>query len=154
MNRFSGKRTTQHEGIIKNQLFWPDIDIGKFCEDYRTPNELNQGTIKEHLSHAMAEINIQLMDYRHRKMDEGFDHLKDVPAETIGDESRLLMLYRRAVSCRCKAVICRDYPTIDRREPAENQAKSSQETEYTNLCNSDKAVRAFLELSDISVDVI
>ena len=102
----------------------------------------------------MAEINIQLMDYRHRKMDEGFDHLKDVPAEIIGDESRLLMLYRRAVSCRCKAIICRDYPTIDRREPAENQAKSSQETEDTNLCNSDKAVRAFLELSDISVDVI
>ncbi len=154
MDRFSGKQTEPREGAIENQPFWPDVDIGQFCRDYRVPSELETGTIKAHLGHAMLETNIQLIDYRHRKMDEGYDCLEDVPAETIADESRLLMLYRRAVSCRCKAIICRDYPTIDRREPAENQAKTSYDTEVSNLCNADKAIRAFLELSDITVDLL
>lgn len=154
MNRFSGKQTEPREGNIENQPFWPDVDIAQFCRDYRVPSELETGTIKAHLSHAMMEINISLIDYRQQKIDEGYDRLEDVPAETIADESRLLMLYRRAVSCRCKAIICRDYPTIDRREPAENQAKSSEDTETSNLCNADKAIRAFLELSDITVDLL
>ena len=154
MDSFSGKHPETREGTIENQTFWPDVDISQFCRDYRVPSELNTGTIKAHLSHAMLETNIQLVDYRHQKMDEGYDKLEDVPAETIADESRLLMLYRRAVSCRCKAIICRDYPTIDRREPAENQAKTSYDTEVSNLCNADKAIRAFLELSDITVDLL
>ena len=154
MNSFSGKQPEPREGKIQNQPFWPDVDIGQLCRDYRVPSELDTGIITAHLSHAMAETNIQLVDYRHRKMDEGYETLEDVPAETIADESRLLMLYRRAASCRCKAIICRDYPTIDRREPAENQAKSSYDTEVNNLCNADKAVRAFLELSDITVDLL
>ena len=154
MDRFSGKQSEPREGTIENQPFWPDVDIGQFCLDYRAPSELETGTIKAHLSHAMMETNIQLVDYRHQKMDEGYDTLAEVPAETIADESRLLMLYRRAVSCRCKAIICRDYPTIDRREPAENQAKTSYDTEVSNLCNADKAIRVFLELSDITVDLL
>ena len=154
MDSFSGKHPETREGTIENQTFWPDVDISQFCRDYRVPSELDAGTIKAHLSHAMLETNIQLVDYRHQKMDEGYDKLEDVPAETIADESRLLMLYRRAVSCRCKAIICRDYPTIDRREPAENQAKTSYDTEVSNLCNADKAIRAFLELSDITVDLL
>ncbi len=154
MDRFSGKQPELREGTIENQPFWPDVDIAQFCQDYRVPSELETGTIKAHLSHAMVEINIDLVDYRHQKMDEGYDSLADVPAETMANESRLLMLYRRAVSCRCKAIICRDYPTIDRREPAENQAKSSEDTEVNNLCNADKAIRAFLEFSDITVDLL
>ncbi len=154
MNSFSGKQPAPREGIIQNQPFWPDMDIEMFCTLYRIPGELATGTIGEHLKQAMAEINIQLSDYRLKKIDEGYDQLAEVPAETIAEESRLLILYRRAVSCRCKAIICRDYPTIDRREPAENQAKSSDDTEVSNLCNSDKAVRAFLEMSDITVDLL
>ena len=154
MNSFSGKQPEPREGTIQNQPFWPDVDIGQFCRDYRVPSELDTGTITAHLSHAMVETNIQLVDYRHTKINEGYENLAEVPAEAIADESRLLMLYRRAVSCRCKAIICRDYPTIDRREPAENQAKSSYDTEVNNLCNADKAVRAFLELSDITVDLL
>ena len=154
MDSFSGKHPETREGTIENQTFWPDVDIAMFCRDYRVPSELDTGTIKAHLSHAMMETNIQLEDYHHQKRDEGYDRLADVPAETIADESRLLMLYRRAVSCRCKAIICRDYPTIDRREPAENQAKTSYDTEVSNLCNADKAIRAFLELSDITVDLL
>lgn len=154
MDSFSGKQPEPRQGTTQNQPFWPDVDIGKFCRDYRVPSELDTGTIKAHLSHAMLETNIQLIEYRKCQMDEGYKNLADIPAETIADESRLLMLYRRAMSCRCKAIICRDYPTIDRREPAENQAKSAYDTEVSNLCNADKAIRAFLELSDISVDFL
>ncbi len=154
MNTFSGKQPAEHQGNISNEPFWPDMDIAVFCKSYRIPNELDTDTIIEHLQQAMAEANIKLAEFRMKQQQEGYAELAEVPADTLNDESRLIVLYRRAVSCICKAIICRDYPTIDRREPAENQAKSGTDTEVSNLKNADQAIRTFLELTEISVELL
>ncbi len=154
MSTFSGKSQDQLSGIISNELFWPDVDLGKFVADYRPPSDLPAGTIREHLIQAITDINFRLSSFRlsvgvNREM-----NLADVPSENIDGESALLHLYRRAVSCRAKASICRDYPTIDRRQPAENQAKSSDETESVYLRFADEAVRQIIGMTDITVELL
>ena len=154
MTGFSGKQPGFHSGTLTNQPFWPDMSLERLSVDYRIPNDLEYGTVAEHCRQAMTDINLRLYEYRKTQQEKGYTRLDEVPAETVDDESILLMLYRRAVSFRCKATVCRDYPTIDRREPAENQAKSSEETEGLYLRLADEAVRSFLEMSDITVELL
>ena len=154
MTTFSGKHPLPPEGQIENQPFWPVIDLREFSVNYRTPNELNPGTVTEHLVQAMTDINLRLSVFKFEYESQGYLNLEDVPADTIAGESILMILYRRAISCRAKASICRDYPTIDRREPAENQAKSAPETETVYLRFADEAIRQMLSETDITVELI
>ncbi|WP_067585619.1 head completion/stabilization protein [Endozoicomonas ascidiicola] len=155
MTTFSGKHKAPPESTtIENQPFWPDLDLHEFSVNYRVPNEMNTGTTKEHLVQAMTDINLRLSMFRFELESLGDLNLEDVPAEHIAGESILMVLYRRAVFCRAKASICRDYPTIDRREPADNQAKSAPETETTYLRFADEAIRQMLNETDITVELI
>lgn len=155
MDTFSGKQPSPpEERLIKNQSFWPDFDIHDFSVRYRVPNEVNTSSITEQLVQAMTDINLRLSDFEAQHRANGFTELIAVPSDKIEGESILARLYRRAVSCRAKASICRDYPTIDRREPAENQAKSAEETERVYLRYADEATRQMLNESDITVELI
>ena len=155
MTTFSGKHPAPPEPItIENQSFWPDFDMTEFSVVFRVPNELNKGTLKEHVIQAITDINLRLSIFETAHREAGFEDLTKVPSEQIAGESILEILYRRAVSCRAKASICRDYPTIDRREPAENQAKSALETEDVYLRFADEAIRQMLNETDITVELI
>lgn len=154
MTTFSGKTPSPPQGIIQNQPFWPEMDLQVFSVNYRVPNDLAVETTREHLIQAMTDINLRLSEFSFEYSSQGYMNLEEVPAETVDQESILTILYRRAVSCRAKASICRDYPTIDRREPAENQAKSAPETEAVYLRFADEAVRQMMNKSDITVDLI
>lgn len=154
MTTFSGKHPEPTGEIIENQPFWPDFDLYEFSVNYRVPNELNRGTVKEHLVQAMTDINLRLSDFEAENRARGYEDLIEIAAEQIAGESILIVLYRRAVFCRAKASICRDYPTIDRREPADNQAKSAPETETAYLRFADEAIRQMLNESDITVELI
>lgn len=154
MTTFSGKQPEPPTGIIKNAPFWPDLDLNEFVVNYRVPNDLAVGTVREHLIQAITDINFRLSEYKTDNLCLGYEQLAQIPADEIAYESLLIILYRRAVSCRAKASICRDYPTIDRREPAENQAKSAPETETVYLRFADEAIRQMLQETDITVELI
>ncbi len=154
MITFSGKNPEPPEGTISNQPFWPDMDLNSFSVSFRIPSDLDQNSVEEHLIQAMTDINFRLCDYRKEQQGLGYEALEEVPSDKVNNESILLVLYRRAASYRAKATICRDYPTIDRRQPADNQAKSAPDTEETYLRFADEAVRQFLEITDISVELL
>ncbi|ELU12284.1 hypothetical protein CAPTEDRAFT_117503 [Capitella teleta] len=154
MTTFSGKHPAPPEGTIQNQPFWPEMDLREFSVNFRVPNDLTVDTTREHLIQAMTDINLRLSEFKKENLAAGYDHLMEIPADEIAGESILMILYRRAVSCRAKASICRDYPTIDRREPAENQAKSAPETEAVYLRFADEAIRQMLNETDITVELL
>ncbi len=154
MTTFSGKQPVPPVGTIENEAFWPDIVVNVFFINYRIPNDMVADTAREHLIQAMSDINFRLSEFKAENLAAGYQKLTEVPADEIASESILVALYRRAVCCRAKASICRDYPTIDRREPAENQAKSAPETETVYLRFADEAVRQMLCLTDITVEMI
>ena len=94
---FSGKQSYPHEGTISNQIFWPEMDLTRFSEEYRIPNDLDEKSVAEHLVQGMTDINFRLSDYRTEQQAAGYDALEEVPAEQVDEESILLVLYRRAV---------------------------------------------------------
>lgn len=49
MTTFSGKHPLPPEGLIPNQPFWPEMDLREFSVNFRVPNDLTVGTIREHL---------------------------------------------------------------------------------------------------------
>ncbi len=151
---FSGKHNPPQQGTISNQPFWPDLDLTEFSVNYRIPNDLEVNPVREQLIQAITDINARLYDWQQVKKGEGFKQLSDIPSETVADESILIVLYKRAVFSRAKASISRDYPTIDRRTEAENQAKSSDDIERIYLRNAFEAVRQMMNMNDITVELI
>lgn len=151
---FSGKHPDPQQGIITNQPFWPDLDLMEFSINYRVPNDMVADSVKEQLIQAITDINSRLLDWQEQKKKEGHEHLTDVPADTVDNQSILVILYKRAVFSRAKATICRDYPTIDRRTEAENQAKSADDIERIYLRNAFEAVRQMMGMNDITVELI
>ena len=140
--------------VIQNQPFWPDIDLGILVNDYRMPADLPETVIETELRIAMGTINSRLESLRYTMREKGFSRLTEVPSECINGVSLLLERYTRAVMCAAKAAILREWPSIDRREAAENQARSSAETEDRYLEFADEAVSALLGLGNINVELM
>ena len=151
---FSGKAFQTPEKTIQNQPFWPDLELADFVENYRIPTDLPEGTVTGHLVNAMILVNSRLESYRSEQQQAGHEHLEQVPSEAINGQSLQVTLYHRAVCCMGKAIVLRDFASIDRREPAENQAKTGEETEDRYLQYVDEAICRFLKIGDINVELI
>ncbi len=151
---FSGKVKQTIEKTIDNQPFFPALELAEFISSYRIPDDLPESTVTSLLVNAMILVNSRLLEYRTTQQAAGIKTLTDVPSETVAGESIQLILYRRAVFCQGKANILRDFPSIDRRAAAENQAKSSEETEDRYLEFTDQAIQQFLGLGGIDVELI
>ncbi|AMO55981.1 head completion/stabilization protein [Endozoicomonas montiporae] len=151
---FSGKAHQTPEKTIQNQPFWPDLELADFVDNYRIPSDLPEGTVTGHLINAAIQVNSRLVTYRAEQRQSGYEHLEQVPSEVINGQSIQVTLYHRAVCCMGKASVLRDFASIDRREPAENQAKTGEETEDRYLQYVDEALCRFLNIGDINVELI
>ena len=147
---FSGQRYNEVTGVIRNHPFYPDISLQEFVENYSIPTTKTE-TLVTHLKSAIIEINYRLDDYRIEQVNAGYLHLSEVPAMIIDDISALMHLYMQAVSFQAKASILRDYATIDRREAAENQAKTSADLEALYELWATEAVNKILKQSGAQV---
>ncbi|MET4706723.1 head completion/stabilization protein [Endozoicomonas lisbonensis] len=151
---FAGKQNTVDSKLISNQPFWPALDLAELINSYRTPSDLPTATVEGTLQISMVQVNARLASYRQTQEAEGHENLTDVPCEQVGDESIQVILYKRAIFCQAKASILRDWPSIDRRKEAENQARASEETEDRYLEFTDQAISQFLGKLSINVEAL
>ena len=151
---FSGKNSSTESKNIENQPFWPALDLAVLIDDYRTPGDLPQTSVERQLMFAMVVVNSRLEAYRAEQQAAGYETLEDVPAETVGGISIQMELYTRAVFCTAKASILRDWPSIDRRSEAENQARTSEETEDRYLEFADQAICQFTGRTFVNVEAL
>ena len=147
---FSGQQYNEVTGVIRNHPFYPDISLQEFVENYSIPTTKPE-TLVTHLKSAIIEINYRLDDYRIEQVNAGYLHLSEVPAMIIDEQSALIHLYIQAVCFQAKASILRDYATIDRREAAENQAKTSADLEALYELWATEAVNKILKQSGTQV---
>ena len=150
---FSGQQYNEVTGVIRNHPFYPDISLQEFVENYSIPTTKPE-TLVTHLKSAIIEINYRLDDYRVEQVNAGYLHLSEVPAMIIADISALIHLYMQAVSFQAKASILRDYAAIDRREAAENQAKTSSDSESLYEKWATAAVNKILRQSSVRVRLL
>ena len=142
---FSGKPTTFVEHAIENDGFWPNLSVAEFQKGYRLPAEFLGDLLTDALGIAMFEVNTDLAAVKAVLQDSGVSELVSVTGiatPTAWAYAHKAMLYKRAVYCRAKASALQQFPTVTRRESAENTGKEAPEREDTFLAFSQQAVRA------------
>ncbi|MCJ2164650.1 MULTISPECIES: head completion/stabilization protein [unclassified Pseudodesulfovibrio] len=148
---FSGNATQESTTIVTNDGWWPNLSIAKFQESYRMPMEYPEGMLVDGLVLAMAWANKELAAWRSASDSETFEAVHN---SKLNGESLLLVYYRKAVFCHAKAFLLQQYPTIDRREAASNEAKESAETEGKFLEYAQQAIADFLGVGRVTVELI
>ena len=114
------------ERLIRYGNFFPAVGLRKFYMQYRPPSELPEETVHEHLKMALIYVCRELLFWQ---QEQTAATLAEVEAEKVNGESELVALFERAVYCEAKANILKETLTADRRIAAENNAKTSEETE-------------------------
>jgi len=128
---FSGTTGTSSNITVKNDGWFPDLAVKDLQDIYRLPTEYADGLLVEGLQIAMAWANRQLKEWKAKQVEDGAKSLDEVKADKLGEVSILFLQYRRAVFSRAKAYLLKHFPTVNRRDNAENEAKESNETEAT-----------------------
>ncbi|MDD5699033.1 MAG: head completion/stabilization protein [Victivallaceae bacterium] len=122
-----GSDTGQPENqTIDAGAFWPAIETDPFYNRYRIPNELPIATVIDHLRLAVVSVRRALRVWQ---LEQGVPTLAEVTQEQIDGKGELALLWERAVYCEAKANLLQETKTVDRREQAENAAKTAEETE-------------------------
>ncbi len=89
--------------VIKNEGFWPDIDLKQYREESRQDGTLTQPRVIEAALFAINEVNNRLTLWRLTQQQRGYLSLAEVPAEKLSEESTRIQLYRTAVFCLMQA---------------------------------------------------
>ncbi|SOB60541.1 Head completion protein [Pseudodesulfovibrio profundus] len=127
---FSGKTTAESTAIVQNDGWWPDFSVADFQKRYRMPSEYAEELLVDGLQIGAAWANKELMEWKAGQVASGFAGLSEVPCESkLGNDTLHLINYRRAVYSHAKGYLLQQYPTVDRREAATNEARESEETE-------------------------
>lgn len=140
--------------IINSNPFWPEIDL----DDLRQAARLDSSTVDRRLHFAavdaISSVNRDLRNWRQQQQAAGYDSLAAVPAEIIGDESELVMLYRRAVYCLTEAGVRERYRDYD--STSEGQKKAEQAERPINDIRRDArwAIRDILGRTRCNAELI
>lgn len=142
---FGGTPQTKLTGFITNDIsFYPDLDKGTFQEDYRLPAEYTDSMISEALCFGMTEINIELQKHLIKWQIKGQQQLTTIQQR----------LYLRAVYCRAKAFLLKQFPTVTAKPSANNTGKSDAETYPEFLTLAGVALRKLQGRGRIGVEAI
>lgn len=94
---------TTEKDVIKNEGFWPDIDLNQYREESRQDGTITQPRVIEAALFAINEVNDRLSVWRLTQQKKGYLSAADVPAEKLDGESTRIQLYRTAVFCLMQA---------------------------------------------------
>lgn len=149
---FSGKSNATSTTIVQNDGWWPDLSVATFQQRYRLPRDYAEIVLVDGLQIAMAWANAQLAEWR-ATHPEALS-LEEVDSPQLGGEPVALIHYRRAVFSYAKAYLLQQFPTINRRDAASNDALESEETEGTFLEYAQHALASMRGLSMVTVELI
>lgn len=150
---FSSENIPENK-VFSSETFFPDIETNPFYKQYRLPGELPEEMIDDCLVRAIAEVNTRLQAWKEARILENYASLAVVPATFVNGKSTNLKQYPRAVYCLAKAEILKETVTVDRKEIAENAAKTSEETEDKYREFAGKAIRYIMGKRSVGVHVI
>jgi hypothetical protein len=114
--------TTQDEGIIANDGFWPDVDLAALRASTRLTGNVTAERLRASAIEAMLDVNTQLARYRAARIGEGWDSAADV-GETIAGASALVHRYLRAVASTVQADITEKYRDWDNTRAGDYRAQ-------------------------------
>lgn len=139
---------------VVNDGWWPDMDTAAARDAARIDSAVTEARLADILANAMLWANGQFAAWRLIQEAAGYESLADVPAPTIAGGSRQVFLYRRAVFAAMKAEADEGYRVPDTRFTGDVRGEALVPTINAFHRNAFWAVRDFLGLPRVTVELI
>lgn len=101
---------------LANDGWFPDLSLSAIRDSTRLDGTITDARLRDAARYAMSEVNRLLEAYKAEQVAAGVASLAEVNAAEIAGENRLLMLYRRAVTCTLHADLLERYRDFDSTE--------------------------------------
>lgn len=135
--------------------FWPDIDVNHFRDARRIGGTLiPDARVIDALAAAVLIVDGDLGDWRAAQELAGHDSLIAVPATEIGEESRLISLWRRAVYAHAAADLRETHGAISATGTGGTRAEEMDLTAEDHRRNALHAIRAIKGTRRTAVELI
>lgn len=118
--------TTPEADRLENDGWFPDLSVTALRAAGRIDGTVPPDRFRELAKAAALSVNARLREFRAGNEGAGYTSLVSVPSSRIGGESRLLVLYRRAVACLLKADVIERYPDFDSTGSGERRAEEQE----------------------------
>ena len=152
MVSFSGQDLNQTAIIIKNDGFWPDLDLAEFQTERAMSPNLNTTLLRDAIVSAVVEINLSLDKYKAKQIALGIDKAGDVGVVSVEGISSTVIIYKKAVFARAKADLLGEFVSVASRD--EKISESQKEMRNALLAESTREIRKLLGLKRCGVSLI
>jgi hypothetical protein len=135
--------------------FWPDIVLTDFRDAMRVGGTMiADARVRLALLGGVVEVERPLASWRALQEAAGYEALEEVPDSEIGGESRLVILWRRAVYASAAADLLETHRDITVTDAGTARAGMNGETADDHRRNATRAIRAILGVTGTAVELI
>ena len=149
---FSGQDFKQSDIYIKNDGFWPDLDLSEFQIDRSMSPNINERLLRDAIVSAIVEINLTLEQYKNTQISKGINRASDCGVVSVDDTSSTVIIYKKAVFARAKADLIGEFVSIASRD--DKLGESQKEMKSALLAESTREIRKLLGLRRCGVALI
>ena len=149
---FSGQDFKQSAIDIKNDGFWPNLNLSEFqIERAMSPN-INDRLLRDAIVSAVVEINLTLEQYKNMQISKGINHASNCGVVSVDGTSSTVIIYKKAVFARAKADLIGEFVSIASRD--DKLGESQKEMKAALLAESTREIRKLLGLRRCGVALI
>lgn len=145
---------TTPEAIVTNDGWFPDVDPAQLRAQMRIRDGVTAERLREAILGAMISIGNNLAAWRAPHEASGRASLADVPAPQLGGESRLIVLYRRAIGALTKADLVERYRDMDLTGAGQRQVNDLDQSVEELRRDATHAIRDILGRTRTDVELI
>lgn len=149
---FSGQDLYQTTIIIKNDGFWPDLDLAEFQTERAMSPNINTALLRDAIVSAIVEINFSLDKYKVKQIALGINKANDAGMVSVKGVSSTVIIYKKAVFARAKADLLGEFVSIASRD--DKIGESQKEMRAALLAESTREIRKILGLRRCGVALI
>lgn len=140
-------------GIVTNDGFFPDIDLERLRGAVRLDGTVTDQRLREAVVTAVIGLNDEFAAWKAAKQLDGVTSLSQLEPKIDG-ESRQLALYRAAVHRTVRADLSEKYRGFDSTKSGRDQVEYVDQVADDERGAARRAVRAFLGLTNTTVELI
>lgn len=159
MSAFTGNTTSplpseDIQPILKNDDWWPDIDMQAMRAQVRILGDVTDERLLECTRIAVLDVNVELKDWKAAQCKLGYTNLEQVPAESVDGKSGWVFYYLRAVFHTVDADLVEQYLNFDTTGTGDKRADELKERKATARRNKRWAISRILQISKVKVGLL
>lgn len=141
--------------VVRADGWWPDIDCNAMRDALRLGDVVTHARLVAEVEAALVAVDGELAAWRSLREAEGFAALADIePARTVGDQTRLELLFTRAVRFTAGAALAELYRDAAATTEALDRADAELQTAADYRRQATWAIRDILGVTRTAVELL